>query len=127
MKEETTKDEFLPFRLNEEPAVLRGCSFSEIGVIAGASAGIFIPFWMVVGKILLDFALIGIGLGMISIMGCVYFGTGYVQRKKRGLPAGYFPILLRQQFEGMNIIKRKTINSNYIWSVGRTGKNDGKT
>ncbi len=123
---ETTKDEFLPFRLNEEPPVLRGCSFSEVGVIAGVSAAVFIPLWMIVGKIFLDFALMGIGVGMLSVMGSVYFGTGYVQRKKRGLPAGYFPILLRQKFERMNLIKRRTIDDEYIWSVGRTGKHDGK-
>ena len=104
------KPDFIPDRLNEQPAVMRGCSWPELSSIVKESIWISIPLALV----------LAIGMDMYSSMiasvpafiGIVfYIKTGRMARIKNGRPVGYFVISskLKKQRRGFLRIKRKDV------------------
>lgn len=80
-------DHILASRMNEEPSILRGCSSTELLLVAGSA----VAFWLPVA-IILAFLVgaVAIGFAGIMIVGTVYVGGGLFQKLKRGRPDGYY-------------------------------------
>lgn len=80
-------DYIIGTRMNAEPSILRGCSSTELMLVAGAAT----LFWLPVG-IILAFVIgpVAIGLAGALIVGTVYVGGGVFQKVKRGRPDGYY-------------------------------------
>ncbi|MGI9449106.1 MAG: TIGR03750 family conjugal transfer protein [Geminicoccaceae bacterium] len=80
-------DHVLGARMNAEPPILRGCSTSELMMVAGAAT----LFWLPIG-IMAAFFLgpVTIALAGGFIVGTIYIGAGVFQRIKRGRPDGYY-------------------------------------
>lgn len=111
-------NELLPLRLNGEPAIFRGCALSELMLLALSGALIWFPFWLIVCGIL-GFFMMGIGVGVISIIGWVFFGGTVLQKAKRGRPLGYYQLRLKLMMEKFGVAKTNTIRDSKIWDVGR--------
>lgn len=80
-------DHILASRMNEEPSILRGCSSTELLLVAAGA----VAFWLPVAILLSLFVgAVAIGFAGLMIVGTVYVGGGLFQRLKRGQPDGYY-------------------------------------
>ena len=111
-------NDLLPNRLNAEPSIFRGCSLSELMLLAASGAIIWIPFWVIMCS-LLGIVMMGVGAGVISIIVWVFFGSTYLQKVKRGRPVGYYQLQLRLLSEELGIRKSGVIRQSRIWDIGR--------
>lgn len=114
----TSINELLPTRLNMEPVIFRGCSLSELMFLAASGAAIWLPFWLIVCG-LLGFAMMGVGIGVISIIVWVFFGGTVLQKIKRGKPIGYYHLRMQLMLEDRGLKKSGFLRQSQIWSVGR--------
>lgn len=112
-------EEILADRLNEQPAIFRGCSSTELGAISGIAAAIWIPVCVVVAGMLGNFA-IGFSIGGIMIGVTVVVMATIFQKVKRNRPDGYYQHLLFCMLEDLGVWKSKFIRRSGFWSVGRT-------
>lgn len=73
--------------MNAEPSILRGCSSTELMLVAGTATLIWVPL-----AIILAFVVgpIAIGVAGACIVSTVYIGGGIFQKIKRGRPDGYY-------------------------------------
>lgn len=80
-------DHILGSRMNAEPSILRGCSSTELMLVAGAAT----LFWVPVG-VVMAFVIgpVTIGVAGALIVATVYVGGGLFQKIKRGRPDGYY-------------------------------------
>jgi conjugative transfer region protein (TIGR03750 family) len=83
------RDDILADRLNVEPAIFKGCSSSELGIIAGVTALIWLPVSLLLAG-LLDAVNMGFGMAGVGVVGTVIVMTGLFQRLKPGRPDGYY-------------------------------------
>ena len=78
-------DDILADRLNAEPAIFKGCSSSELGVIVGVAALVWLPASLLLaglmGAVTMGFGLAGVG---------VVATASLFQRLKRNRPDGYY-------------------------------------
>ena len=118
MAEELTENELLPTRLNEEPAIFRGCSLSELMLLAMLGALVWIPFWLIVCGFL-GYLMMGVGIGVLSIIGWVVVGGTLLQKAKRGRPIGYYQLRIRLILENKHLRKTGLIRKSQIWDIGR--------
>ncbi|MDX1655789.1 MAG: TIGR03750 family conjugal transfer protein [Candidatus Competibacteraceae bacterium] len=76
-------------RLNREPPIFKGCSSTELGLLALAGS----LFWLPVGLLLAWLAgvpALGLGLAVAATVVTTVLGTGVVRQLKRGRPDGYY-------------------------------------
>jgi len=83
------RDDILADRLNVEPAIFKGCSSSELGVIVGVAALIWLPVCLLLAG-LMGAVTMGFGLAGVGVVGTVIGVAGLFQRLKRGRPDGYY-------------------------------------
>lgn len=118
MKEESNHNELLPNRLNAEPSIFRGCSLSELMLLALSGAVVWIPFWLIVCG-LLGYLMMGVGVGVLSIIAWVFVGGTLLQKAKRGRPIGYYHLRIRLMLEDRGLRKARFIRKTQVWDVGR--------
>ncbi len=118
MQEELSHNDLLPNRLNAEPSIFRGCSLSELMMLAITGAIVWIPFWLIVCG-LLGYLMMGVGVGVLSIIAWVFVGGTLLQKAKRGRPMGYYQLRIRLLLEDRGLIKTGFIRQSHIWDVGR--------
>ena len=82
-----TLDHVLASRMNEEPSILRGCSSTELLLVAGGAVALWLPTAIVLAFFI---GAVAIGFAGIMIVGTVYVGGGLFQKLKRGRPDGYY-------------------------------------
>jgi len=116
--------ELLPTRLNAEPPVFRGCSISELIVLAGLSAAIFIPLSVILLSFV-GYAMMGIGIGSLLSIAGIVAGATQLQKMKRGRPLGYYQLQIALFFDHAGIKKLGIIKQSGHWRIGRTS-NDRK-
>ena len=112
------KDLLQTGRLNAEPVIFRGCTYSELGVILVLA----ILFWLPAAFLLagmLGRAAMGVGGAAIGVTGTVYWTAGLLQWVKQGRPEGYY-----QQRIGAWLHDRGLRESGYLrrtgaWDIGR--------
>ena len=113
------RDDTLADRLNTEPAIFKGCSSSELGVIVAVAAAIWLPVSLLLAG-LMGAVTMGFGLAGVGVVGSVIVMAGLFQRLKRGRPDGYY-----QQRFGIWLAERGLRASPFIrrsgaWDIGRT-------
>lgn len=113
-----TDNELLPTRLNAEPSIFRGCSLSELMLLAASGAIVWIPFWLIICG-LLGYLMMGVGVGVLSIIGWVFVGGTLLQKAKRGRPIGYYQLRIRLWLEDRGLFKTGFIRASRIWDLGR--------
>ena len=111
--------EILADRLNAEPAIFKGCSSSELGMIVGLAIVIWLPLslllaWLL-GAITMGFGIAGVGVvATVVVMATVF------QRIKRGRPEGYYQQWLRIRLQSMGLYRAPWVLRTGAWDIGRT-------
>lgn len=118
MVEEENYNDLLPSRLNAEPSIFRGCSLSELMMLTIVGACIWIPFWIIFCGVI-GYLMMGVGIGILSIIGWVFVGGTLLQKAKRGRPVGYYQLRIRLFLENKGLIKTGFIRKTQKWDVGR--------
>lgn len=113
------RDDILADRLNVEPAIFKGCSSSELGLIVAVATLVWLPLSLLIAG-LLGAITMGFGLAGIGVVGTVIISAGLFQRMKRGRPDGYY-----QQWATIWLVDHGLRSSPFIrrsgaWDVGRT-------
>ena len=112
------RNDILADRLNVEPAIFKGCSSSELGVIVGVAALVWLPVSLTLAG-LMGAATMGFGLAGVGVVGTVIVMASVFQRLKRGRPDGYY-----QQQAGLWLADHGLRRSLFIrrsgfWNIGR--------
>ena len=114
------RDDILADRLNVEPTIFKGCSSSELGIIVGVAALVWLPASLLLAG-LMGAVTMGFGLAGVGVVGTVIAMATLFQRLKRGRPDGYY-----QQQAGIWLTEHGLRRSAFIrrsgaWDIGRTG------
>ena len=114
------RDDILADRLNVEPTIFKGCSSSELGIIVGVAALVWLPVSLLLAG-LMGAVTMGFGLAGVGVVGTVIAMATLFQRLKRGRPDGYY-----QQQTGIWLTDHGLRRSPFIrrsgaWDIGRTG------
>ena len=111
--------EILADRLNAEPAIFKGCSSSELGLIVGVSILLWLPLSLLLawflGAITLGFGIAGIGVVATVVICATLF-----QRVKRGRPDGYYQQQIRLRCHDLGFWRTPWIRRSGTWDIGRT-------
>jgi len=115
----STNHTILADRLNVEPAIFKGCSSSELGVIVTLAMLVWLPVSVLLAW-MLGAPSMGLGLAGVAVVGTVVVTGSVFQRLKRGRPDGYY----QQQFV-INVSRFRVRRSPFIrrdgcWGLGRT-------
>ena len=106
-------------RLNVEPAIFKGCSSSELGIIVTLALLIWLPV-----SVLLAWAFgapsMGIGLAGIAIVATVVITASIFQRLKRGRPDGYYQQQFILHLAKLGLRRSPFIKRNGYWAIGRS-------
>jgi conjugative transfer region protein (TIGR03750 family) len=112
------KRNILADRLNVEPAIFRGCTSSELGIIVTLAALIWLPI-----SVLLAWGLgaasMGLGIAGACIVATVVICASLFQRFKRGRPHGYYQQRFIISLSTLGLRSSPFINHNGYWAVGR--------
>ena len=115
----SSRDEILADRLNVEPAIFKGCSSSELGIIVCVAALVWLPVSLLLAG-LMGAVTMGFGLAGVGVVGTVIVMASLFQRLKRGRPDGYY----QQQFTiwlSDHCLRRAPfIRRSGAWDIGRT-------
>ncbi|MCP5084466.1 MAG: TIGR03750 family conjugal transfer protein, partial [Alphaproteobacteria bacterium] len=85
----SNRDDILADRLNAEPAIFKGCSSSELGIIVGVAALIWLPVSLLLAG-LLGAVTMGFGIAGMGVVATVIVMASLFQRLKRGWPDGHY-------------------------------------
>lgn len=113
------RDDILAERLNAEPAIFKGCSSSELGVIVGVSALVWLPVSLMLAGIA-GAVTMGFGLAGIGVVATVLFTASLLQRLKRNRPDGYYQQRMVIWFDGHGIKRSPFVRRSGAWDIGRT-------
>ncbi|MBR9910322.1 MAG: TIGR03750 family conjugal transfer protein [Gammaproteobacteria bacterium] len=111
--------EILADRLNAEPAIFKGCSSSELGMIVGLAIVVWLPLslllaWML-GAVTMGFGIAGVGVVATVVLMATLF-----QRIKRGRPEGYYQQWLRIRLQTLGLYRTPWVLRSGCWDIGRT-------
>ena len=113
------RDDILADRLNVEPAIFKGCSSSELGVIVGVAALIWLPVSLLLAG-LMGAVTMGFGLAGVGVVGSVIGVAGLFQRLKRGRPDGYYQHQTGIWLADHGVRRSPFIRRSGPWDIGRT-------
>jgi len=113
------RDDILADRLNAEPAIFKGCSSSELGIIVGVAALIWLPVSLLLAG-LLGAVTMGFGLAGIGVVGTVIVMASVFQRLKRGRPDGYYQQQMSIWLSDHGLRHAPFIRRSGAWDIGRT-------
>ena len=106
-------------RLNVEPAIFKGCSSSELGIIVTLAVMVWLPI-----SVLLAWGLgaasMGLGIAGIAIVATVVITASIFQRLKRGRPHGYYQQRFIIGLSAMGLRASPFICRNGSWTIGRS-------
>ena len=110
--------EILADRLNAEPAIFKGCSSSELGMIVGLA----IVIWLLLSLLLawlLGAITMGFGIAGVGVVATVVALATLFQRIKRGRPEGYYQQWLRIRLQTMGLYRTPWVLRSGSWDIGR--------
>lgn len=113
------RDDILADRLNAEPAIFKGCSSSELGVIVGVAVLVWLPVSLLLAG-LLGAVTMGFGLAGVGVVGTVIVMAGLFQRLKRGRPDGHYQQRLVIWLADRGLRRSPFIRRSGAWDIGRT-------
>lgn len=112
-------EHLLAARLDTEPVIFRGCSSSELGLIVGVSAAVWLPLSLLLAG-LLGALTMGAGIAVVGVLATAFVMATVFQRLKRGRPDGYYQQRLRLKLEDLGLRRSGFIRRNGAWDIGRT-------
>ena len=109
---------FIPDRLNEQPAVMRGCSWPELHSILRQSFFIALPIAIIIAIVWNNYSTI-LATTPIFLAFSFWILTGRMARLKNGRPVGYFLVrsTLKKQRRGFG--KKKFIEHDGFWKISK--------
>ena len=113
------RDDILADRLNVEPAIFKGCSSSELGIIVGVAALVWLPVSLLLTG-LMGAVTMGFGVAGIGVVGTVIVMAGLFQRLKRGRPDGYYQQQIVLWLSDHGLRRAPFIRRSGAWDIGRT-------
>lgn len=115
----TVRHEILADRLNAEPAIFKGCSASELGLIVGVAAVVWLPLGLtlagVAGAVTMGFGLAGLGIVATVLLTATLF-----QRLKRNRPDGYYQQRARLWLDRQGLWRAPFVQRSGAWDLGRS-------
>ena len=111
--------QFIPDRLNEQPAVLRGCSWPEINSIIKFSFTVSFIISLVFSFIFSNYSLI---LAVTPIFMAIFFMvlTKRTARLKNGRPLGYFTLKAKLRKQRSTFSSKKFfIEHDGFWKISK--------
>lgn len=115
----SNRHDILADRLNAEPAIFRGCSSSELGVIVGVAALVWLPVSLILawlaGAITMGFGMAGIG-----IVATVLLTASLFQRLKRNRPDGYYQQQIALWLDDRGLKRSFVVRRSGAWDIGRS-------
>ncbi len=114
-----TTERLLAERLNAEPAIFRGCTSSELGVIVGLAIANWLPV-SAIAAWLLGAPSMGLGLAGVAIVLTVVIVASVLQRLKRGRPEAYYRHRFTLRLAEFGLIRSPFITRQGDWSLGRS-------
>ena len=107
-------------RLNAEPAIFKGCSSSELGVIVGVAALVWLPFSLVLAG-LMGAVTMGFGSAGVGVVATVVVTATLFQRLKRNRPDGYYQQRFVTWLHDKGLRRSTLVRRSGSWDIGRTG------
>ena len=115
----SSRDDILADRLNVEPAIFKGCSSSELGVIVGVAALVWLPVSLLLAG-LMGAVTMGFGLAGVGVVGTVIVMASVFQRLKRGRPDGYYQQQFTIWLSDHGLRRAPFIRRSGAWDIGRS-------
>lgn len=113
------RDDILANRLNAEPAIFKGCSSSELGVIVGVAALIWLPVSLLLAW-LMGAVTMGFGIAGVGVVATVIVTASLFQRFKRGRPDGYYQQQIMIWLDDHGLRRSSFVRRSGAWDIGRT-------
>jgi conjugative transfer region protein (TIGR03750 family) len=113
-----SRDDILANRLNAEPAIFKGCSSSELGMIVGVAALIWLPVSLLLAG-LMGAVTMGFGIAGVGVVATVIVTAGLFQRLKRGRPEGYYQQRIAIRLDDIGLRRSPFIRRSGAWDIGR--------
>ncbi len=114
------REDILADRLNVEPTIFKGCSSSELGIIVGVAALVWLPVSLLLAG-LMGAVTMGFGLAGVGVVGTVIAMATLFQRLKRGRPDGYYQQQADIWLTDHGLRRSPFIRRSGAWDIGRTG------
>ncbi|MBC42231.1 MAG: TIGR03750 family conjugal transfer protein [Pusillimonas sp.] len=111
--------DILADRLNAEPAIFKGCSSSELGMIVGLAIVVWLPLSLLLAW-LLGAITMGFGIAGVGVVATVVVMATLFQRIKRGRPEVYYQQWLRIRLQTMGLYRTPWVLRSGSWDIGRT-------
>ena len=115
-----SRDDILADRLNAEPAIFKGCSSSELGIIVGVAALIWLPVSLLLAG-LLGAVTMGFGLAGVGVVGTVIVMASLFQQLKRGRPDGHYQQRFSIWLSDCGLRRSPFVRRSGAWDIGRSG------
>ena len=116
----SNRDDILAGRLNAEPAIFKGCSSSEQGIIVGVAALIWLPISLLMAG-LLGAVTMGFGIAGVGVVGTVIVMASLFQRLKRGRPDGHYQQRFSIWLSDCGLRRSPFVRRSGAWDIGRSG------
>jgi conjugative transfer region protein (TIGR03750 family) len=113
------RGDILADRLNVEPAIFKGCSSSELGVIVGVAALIWLPVSLLLAW-LMGVVTMGFGIAGVGVVATVIVTASLFQRLKRGRPDGYYQQQIMIWLDDHGLRRSSFVRRSGAWYIGRT-------
>jgi conjugative transfer region protein (TIGR03750 family) len=113
------RDSILADRLNAEPAIFKGCSSSELGVIVGVAALVWLPVSLILAG-LAGAVTMGFGIAGVGIVATVLVMASLFQRLKRNRPDGYYQQRFVLWLDDRGLRRSPFVRRSGAWDIGRT-------
>ena len=107
-------------RLNVEPAIFKGCSSSELGVIVGVAVLVWLPVSLLLAGLMGAVAM-GFGLAGVGVVATVVVAATLFQRLKRNRPDGYYQQRFVIWLHDKGLRRSTLVRRSGSWDIGRTG------
>jgi conjugative transfer region protein (TIGR03750 family) len=113
------RHDILADRLNAEPAIFKGCSSSELGVIVGVAALVWLPVSLILAG-LAGAVTMGFGIAGVGIVATVLLMASLFQRLKRNRPDGYYQQRIVLWLDDHGLRRSSFVRRSGAWDIGRT-------
>jgi len=111
-------NDILADRLNVEPVIFKGCSSSELGIIVGVAALIWLPLSLVLAG-LMGAVTMGFGIAGVGVVATVVVMASIFQRLKRNRPDGYYQQRFSIWLHDCGLRRTPFIRRSGAWDIGR--------
>lgn len=115
----SNRHDILADRLNAEPTIFKGCSSSELGVIVGVAALVWLPVSLILAG-LAGAVTMGFGIAGVGIVATVLLMASLFQRLKRNRPDGYYQQQIVLWLDDRGLKRSPFVRRSGAWDIGRS-------